>query len=129
MTRWIMAALAALLTANALFMLAAPQAWYDAVPGVSLTGLYNPHFVRDISMAYLAASLGMAWYACRPVQGWPALVCAGVFLALHAAIHVFDNACGSSPLKDLIRDFPGVYLPAILTIWVAVASRPIRRAA
>jgi hypothetical protein len=124
MHRWIAAALALFLGANALFMLAAPQAWYDAVPGVKLTGLYNPHFVRDIGMAYLAAVLGLGWLAWRPAQGWPAVVCAAVFLTLHAFIHVFDNACGASPLRDALRDLPGVYLPAVLTAWMALAARP-----
>jgi hypothetical protein len=126
MHRWIPAVLALLLGANALFMLVAPQAWYDAVPGVSLTGLYNPHFVRDIAMAYLVAVLGLAWFAWRPVQGWPAVVCAAAFLSLHAAIHLFDNACGGSPLRDGLRDLPGVYLPAVLTSWMAFAARPPR---
>ena len=68
MTRWIAAILALLMAANGLFMLGLPQAWYDAVPGVPLTGLFNPHFVRDIGMAYLTVAGGLAWFAWRPVQ-------------------------------------------------------------
>lgn len=124
MNRWITAILAVVLGTNGLFMIAAPLAWYDAVPGVPLTGAYNPHFVRDIGMAYLTTTLGLAWFAWRPVQGWPALVCAAAFLTLHAAIHVGDGVCGSDPLRDFIRDFPGVFLPALLTAWIAWRSRP-----
>ncbi len=121
--RGLCALLAGLLGANALFQLALPQAWYDAVPGVPLTGPFNPHFVRDIGMAYLVVTLGLAWFAWRPRQGWPALVCAAAFLGLHAAIHVGDASCGGDPLRDVVRDFPGVYLPALVTAWIAWASR------
>lgn len=124
MTRWIAAILALALGANAIVQLAAPLAWYDTIPGVALTGAYNPHFVRDIAMAYLVVTLGLAWFAWRPRQGWPALVCAAAFLALHAAIHIGDGACGSAPLNDFTRDLPGIFLPALLTGWMAWRSRP-----
>jgi len=124
MNRWITAILAVVLGANSVFQLIAPLAWYDAVPGVALTGAYNPHFVRDIAMAYLVVVLGLAWFSWRPREGWPALVCAAAFLILHAAIHVGDGACGSSPLSDFVRDFPGVFLPALLTAWIAWRARP-----
>lgn len=124
MTRILAAALAAMLAANALAMLFASFWWYGAVPGVPATGAYNPHFVRDIGAAYLVTAGGLAWFAWRPVQGWPALVAAAVFLVLHAGIHVFDASCSANPLADAIRDLPGVYLPALLAAWLAVAKRP-----
>lgn len=34
--------------ANGLFMLVSPADWYFAVPGVTTTGPFNQHFVRDI---------------------------------------------------------------------------------
>lgn len=122
--RLIAALTAGLLGVNGLVMLAVPLAWYDAVPGVPLTGAFNPHFVRDIGMAYLVVTLGLGWFAWRPKQGWPALACAAAFLVLHSAIHIGDASCGGDPLKDLIRDFPGVFVPAILTAWLAIANRP-----
>ena len=124
MTRILAAALAAMLAANALAMLFASFWWYGAVPGVTATGAYNPHFVRDIGAAYLVAAGGLAWFAWRPVQGWPALAAAAAFLVLHAGIHVFDASCSANPLADVIRDLPGVYLPALLAAWLAVAPRP-----
>lgn len=122
--RWIAALLGGGLAVNALIQLARPLAWYDAVPGVPLTGPFNPHFVRDIGMAYLVVALGLVWFAARPRQGWPALVCAAAFLSLHAAIHVGDASCGGSAWRDLVRDFPGVFLPALITAWIAWAARP-----
>lgn len=123
MSRILSGGLAVALGANALAMLLASFWWYDAVPGVIATGAYNPHFVRDIGAAYLVTAGGLAWFAWRPVQGWPAQVAAAAFLVLHAGIHVFDASCSSNPVADLIRDLPGVYLPAVLAAGLAVFAR------
>jgi hypothetical protein len=120
LSRAISAILAVILALNGLAMLFAGLWWYGAVPGVIATGPYNPHFVRDIGAAYLVAGLSLAAFAARPRQAWPALAAASAFLTLHAAIHVFDAACGSHPLSDVARDFAGVYLPAILTLFLAL---------
>lgn len=124
MTRTIAGVLAAILGANALFQLGAPLAWYDVVPGVPSTGAFNPHFVRDIGAAYLVTAMGLAWFAWRPVQGWPALVAGATFLVLHTGIHLFDASCSASPVADLIRDLPGIYAPAMLAAWIAYSARP-----
>ncbi|HEX5377930.1 MAG TPA: hypothetical protein VFW47_05120 [Phenylobacterium sp.] len=124
MSRIVIAVLAAILGLNGLVMLFASFWWYNAVPGVPATGAFNPHFVRDIGMAYLVAAGGLAWFLWRPAQGWPALVGAAAFLTLHASIHVFDATCGGDAVAATLRDFPGVYLPALATAWIAVARRP-----
>ncbi len=41
------------LSANGLFMLVAPLAWYELVPGVTDTGFFNQHFIRDIGIIQL----------------------------------------------------------------------------
>ena len=74
--------------------------------------------------AFLVAAGGLGWFAWRPVQGWPALAAAAAFLVLHAVIHVFDASCSSNPMSDLIRDLPGVYLPAALAAALAISRRP-----
>jgi hypothetical protein len=104
------------LAANGLAMLFAPLAWYDAVPGVPLTGPFNGHFVKDIGATYVACGVALAWFAWRPVQGWSAMAVAAIWLTLHAAIHVYDATCGSSPLADIQRDFVGVYLFAVIPL-------------
>lgn len=122
MSRIIAGVLAAVFTANALAMLLAGWWWYGAVPGVTATGPYNPHFVRDIGAAYLVTAAGLAWFAWRPTQGWPALAIGAVFLTLHAAVHVYDAACGTTPMADVLRDLAGVYLPALLTLGIALTT-------
>ncbi|WP_309087487.1 hypothetical protein [Phenylobacterium sp.] len=122
--RWLSAALALVLAGNALAMLFASLAWYGAVPGVTSTGPYNAHFVRDIGAAYLVAALGLAWFAWRPREGWPALAAGAAFLTFHAAIHVYDASCGASPWADVRRDFVGVYLFAAIPLFLALFRRP-----
>ena len=40
----------AFLFGNGLFMLLAPSAWYHFIPGVTDTGSFNQHFIRDIGL-------------------------------------------------------------------------------
>lgn len=124
MARLVSSILALVLGLNGLAMLFASFWWYNAVPGVIATGAFNPHFVRDIGMAYLVTAGGLAWFIARPIQGWPALVGSAAFLTLHATIHVFDASCSKNALTDVLRDFPGVYLPALATAWIAAVRRP-----
>jgi hypothetical protein len=124
MSRAIAIGLSAVLGLNGLAMLFGSFWWYNAVPGVTATGAFNPHFVRDIGMAYLVSAGGLAWFARSPVVGWPALVGSALFLTLHAGIHVFDATCSASGWTDAVRDFPGVYLPAFASLWIAVSNRP-----
>jgi hypothetical protein len=126
MARIVAAVLAVILAANGLAMLFAGPWWYGVVPGVTATGPFNPHFVRDIGAAYVVTAGGLGWFAVRPGEGWPALAAAAAFLTLHAAIHVFDAACGTKPLADAARDFAGVYLPAILSLAIALRRPPER---
>src|SRR4249919_844725 len=116
LTRSLAAVLTVMMAGNGLAMLFAGLWWYGVVPGVTATGPFNPHFVRDIGAAYLVVGAGLAAFAWRPRAAWPALAAAAGFLTLHAAVHVFDAACGTRPLQDVIRDFGGVYLPALITL-------------
>jgi hypothetical protein len=112
------------LGANGLVMLFASLAWYDAVPGVTSTGPFNPHFVKDIGAIYVTCALALFWFAWRPRQGWPALAAAATWLTLHAAIHVYDATCGATPLADVQRDFVGVYLLAAIPLLLAIFRKP-----
>jgi hypothetical protein len=131
MSKRIVAALLVLLLAgNGLVMLLASIWWYGAVPGVTGTGPFNLHFVRDIGAAYLVCGMALGWYAARPAEARPAVMGAAAFLLLHVLIHVVDaffpELCGrtaSGGLADVLRDFPGVYLPALLAAWIA-AGKP-----
>ena len=101
-------------------MLLVPYGWFMRVPGVVETGPFNDHFVRDVGATYLACAVGLAWAALDPRRGTSGAVVAAAFLIVHAAIHVITPFCGTAPPWLLLaRDFPGVFLPAILAGWIA----------
>lgn len=128
MPRILAALLALFLAGNGVFMLAAPQAWYLAVPGVGETGPFNPHFVADIGAAYLVAGIGAGWAAWRPASGWPALAAGTAFLTLHALIHLRDALAGHG-VQALARDFAGVFLPTAIALLLVFLLKPDEKGA
>jgi hypothetical protein len=118
-----------LLGANGIFMLVSPTNWYFAVPGVTSTGPFNQHFLRDIGLIFLLISGAYLVGAARPhmrVLLWAAPT---LWLAGHALFHFWEVAIGICAPSAIPRDFPAVTLPAIigaaLTLW---AVRQERRA-
>jgi hypothetical protein len=110
---------------NGLAMLAAGSWWYSVVPGVIETGPFNPHFVKDIGAAYLVVGLAFAWQAVRHSDRAKGAAMAGaLFLVLHALIHLAEAATNPMGLVHLVRDFPGVLLPAIAAALVAWPRTP-----
>ena len=105
------------LALNALLMLAVPAAWYAAVPGVTQTGPFNPHFVRDIGAAYLVAAAALIWFAASP-KAQSAVQAGAAFLTLHALVHLWDAVAGREHAHQLI-DLATVFLPSVLAIWIA----------
>jgi hypothetical protein len=117
------ATLAAALGVNGLVMLFAGRWWYAAVPGVIETGPYNSHFVMDIGASYLVVAGALVWRAARPAAGQGAVVAAGAYLVFHALIHLTHaTLCGHFG-AEFVRDLPGVYLPTLITVWIAWPTR------
>jgi hypothetical protein len=118
--------LGALALANGLFMLVAPADWYFAVPGVTTTGPFNQHFLRDIGLIFLFVGIAFLTGAARPRHRVIAWGAAALWLCGHALFHFWEVAVGICGPSDLMRDFPAVSLPAILgvllTFW-AIADR------
>jgi hypothetical protein len=98
------------------FMLYDPETWYNFVPGVTDTGFYNQHFIRDIGIIQgfigLAFAVGL-YSAHRRIELWAA---ATLWLIAHAAFHLWEVAAGICSSSVIIRDFPAVSLPAIIGI-------------
>lgn len=115
------------LSTNGLFMLVSPLAWYELVPGVTDTGFFNQHFIRDIGIVQLflgvAFMAGMLWPE-RRIDLWAA---ATLWLIAHALFHFWEIAIGICAPSALPRDFPAVTLPAligiVLTLWAIRRSR------
>jgi hypothetical protein len=116
------------LLANGLFMLASPANWYFAVPGVTTTGPFNQHFLRDIGLIFLLLGAAMLAGVARPAQRAMLWGATAVWLAGHALFHVWEVAVGICGPSALARDFPAVTLPALiaasLTIWAVRDAAP-----
>jgi hypothetical protein len=107
--------------ANGTFMLIWPMDWYMAVPGVTTTGPFNQHFLRDIGVVYLFLGAAFLIGAVMPryrVVLWSA---SALWQAAHALFHFWEVAVGICEPSALARDFPAVTLPtligAALVIW------------
>ncbi len=115
--------------ANGLFMLLSPQNWYFAVPGVTTTGPFNQHFLRDIGLIFLLMSVALFVGVAKPqyrVVCWGA---AALWESGHALFHFWEVAVGICGPSALVRDFAAVTLPAILCILLtlrAIADARVR---
>lgn len=114
---------------NGVFMLIAPATWYFAVPGVTSTGPFNQHFVRDIGLIFVLLGGAFLTGAARPnarIVLWGA---ATLWLSGHALFHFWEVAVGICGPAAIPRDFPAVTLPAILgAVLTAWAVRDARNA-
>jgi hypothetical protein len=125
----IAALLGVALIANGVFMLVAPADWYVAVPGVTATGPFNQHFLRDIGLIFLLLGGAFVVGAAQPhlrVALWAA---PSIWLTGHALFHFWEVAVGICSSSVIARDFPAVTLPAIigtaLTFWAIHQSRGV----
>lgn len=113
---------------NGMFMLLAPDAWYMAVPGVTTTGPYNPHFIRDIGLIFLLLGAALLTGVARPDLRSPLWTGTALWLTGHALFHFWEVAVGICGPSALVRDFAAVTLPALLTWLLAFdALRQPRR--
>jgi len=117
-------ALGLLAEANGLFMLVSPANWYFAVPGVTTTGPFNQHFVRDIGLIFLFVGTAFLIGAGRPQHRLALWASATLWLWGHALFHFWEVAVGICGPSALVRDFAAVTLPAIIgTILTLSACR------
>jgi hypothetical protein len=74
---------------NGVFMLAAPMAWYMAVPGVSLSGPPNHHFIADIGLIFVASGAGLILGARRGLRAAVWAMAGAAWPTLHAVLHIW----------------------------------------
>jgi hypothetical protein len=107
---------------NGLIMIVDPSSWYSFVPGVPATGPFNPHFVRDIGIAFATAAVALAWSTGE--AGWRASALAALFLVGHSILHLVETA-GGHHHDVLANEALAVHLPA----WLAAALSLLQRQA
>ena len=106
--------------ANGVFMVAAPLAWYRALPTVPATGPANAHFIVDIGLTYLTSGILLLYGLRFPEGRWMALVAGAIWLAAHGIIHIVEVVTGISTLGRFWQDVPAVIGPPLL-VFAALA--------
>jgi hypothetical protein len=106
-----------------LFMIIAPKAWYEMVPGVVNTGFYNQHFIRDIGIIQLLLGVAFVTGCFRPRERLMLWGAATIWLIAHAIFHLWEVAVGICGASALLRDFPAVTLPAIIGLVATISLR------
>jgi hypothetical protein len=105
---------------------------YDFVPGVTDTGFFNQHFIRDIGIIQLFLGVAFGIGMIRPERRIGLWAAATLWLIAHAVFHFWEVAVGICSPSVIPRDFPAVTLPAIigavLTLWAINHSRAERAA-
>ncbi len=120
---WVLVFAAAFHTGLALWMLVDPAGWFVIVPGVTHTGPYNHHLVRDVGIAFLTVAGGFAIAAYWLRAAFPVLLVVMIWFVGHAASHVTDIFTGALPPSHILGDSPGVFLPALLSVVLAFWTR------
>jgi hypothetical protein len=104
-------------------MLLFPESWYTDFPaGIPHTGPFNSHFIRDLGVAFIVVALAFAWCARNLNRSSTVHLVLTVFFTGHALIHIVDLEVGQLPRSHWLIDTPGVFLPAVLMITLAVPS-------
>jgi hypothetical protein len=111
---------------NGVFMLAFPADWYFVVPGVTTTGPFNQHFVRDIGLVFLFIGTAFLIGVARPRLRLFLWAAPTLWVWGHALFHFWEVAVGICGPSAIARDFPAITVPAILgtavTFWAAKDS-------
>ena len=105
---------------NALYMLAAPRAWFAAAPSAPDTGPFNMHFVYDVGFAFLAGGVAFLAFALRPKLKLVAFGASG-FLVFHALLHLSSVATGH--MHHLATDALALPVPAFLGLAITWPSK------
>lgn len=122
---WVSIVLGAGALLNGVVMLIDSVDWFGAV--ATATGDLNVHLVRDVGEAFTAAGVALIWAGLRPGVRFPLTAVASVFLTLHALGHVYETSVGELPHGSWLEDLPGVYLPALVVLYLTFRSLSAQR--
>ncbi len=100
-----------------LFIAVSPFAFYETGPGVSDTGPYNMHFLRDVGFAFTVSALGIAYGLYKRLK--PLVVFGTAWLTLHGLFHLVLWFMHPS-MAGAVNDLALVVLPALLVTYLAI---------
>jgi len=106
---------------NGVAMLVAPDFWFASVPGASDTGAFNPHFIRDIGLAFIGSAGALLLWRRNPLPA--VLLPAAIFLGGHAGLHLVEMVTHGTNLQNAIRDLLLIAAPGFLPVWLALRGR------
>lgn len=122
---WILVGLGLILAANGGFMFVTPELWFETIPGVKRTGPPNTHFIRDVAVTYIGVGALLVLAARNISRRALYAGLAGGWLGLHGLVHLYELATCIAPLSTVQTDFGGVYLPALLALWLAYRAKQL----
>ena len=109
--------LGALLIANGVYLFVAPQTFYDSVPGVSMMGPFNAHFIRDAGLSFLVSGGALLWGAWAEDE--KIAIFGAVWPCLHATFHAYIWIARGFPADTVaFVNLFGIQAPA----WLALTS-------
>lgn len=120
---WGLVVLGLFMAANGAFMFFDPELWFETIPGVKRTGPPNTHFIRDVAVTYAGVGVLLVLAARNIPRRALYAGLAGGWLALHGLVHLYELATCIAPLATVPIDFGGVYLPALLALWLAQRAK------
>ena len=100
-----------------LYIAVLPLVFYETGPGVSDTGPYNMHFLRDVGFAFTVSALGIAYGLKRKLK--PLVVFGTAWLAMHGLFHLilwFMHPSSEGAVNDLVL----VVLPAAVVTYLGL---------
>ena len=103
-----------------LFIAVTPSAFYETGPGVSDTGPYNMHFLRDVGFAFTVSALGIAYGLIRKLK--PLVVFGTAWLAMHGLFHLTLWIIHPST-EGVLNDLVLVVLPAVVVTYLGITYK------
>ena len=106
---------------NGLYMLLDPMGWYTTVPGVTMTGPANIHFISDIALAFIVSGAGLSMGYRNGTKAATLALAGATWPTLHALLHIWGWTHHGFPHEPNIAFSEVVGVVAISFIGFALA--------
>lgn len=104
------------------YLVVSPYGFYENAPGVTDTGPYNMHFIRDVGFAFTVSALGIAFGLMRRLK--PLIVFGTAWLTMHGMFHLILWFAHSEHTSEAaLVDLAVVVFPATLVTYLCVTYK------